>query len=186
MTVSPGWYHNVIKPSVSTRPVIAVDLLPFRDELMATLQLSQTVMHGGGYALHKWMAHARGSVPPHPPAPGTDEPTAAHIVLKAQRIHPLWQGQIVLELEGTSEALHDLILRCAGPSIEEAETRRLLDVVLRPQSTALERVLPPLRLPMGVQPHALTFFQMIRERCLPGVVVLQPLTVPVTGPAGPA
>lgn len=191
-----AWYHNQIKPSTHLRPVVSLDLLPFRDELMATLELSQQVVRGDRYALHKWMAHARATVSPARPAPpaagtmGTADHSSGGQV--ASPIHPSWSGQLLLELDGTAEALHDLIVRCAGPGVGDDQPRALLDVILNPRSSGGERALPALPSPSSLQAGAQqqqqqqqqkppSFFHLLRERCQPGLIVLQPLAMGTSG-----
>lgn len=228
------YYHNVLQSSTLQRPVVFLDLLPFRDELMQNLELSQQVVPGEKYALRKWMAHAHATIPPpahrlaqweHAQAPLSFDPssyfhppptdcagttgretrsstfTEAYLAQMARAIHPSWHGRLVLELDGTSEALHDLIVRCAGPRADPRTSKALLERVLDPRCTAADRALPPLHLaPPGgggtasstttktltslssssTAPLYAFPFQVMLDRSQPGMVVLQPLTV-VTG-----
>lgn len=168
----------MIHSSTSLRPVVYLDLLPFREELMTTLHLSQSLLQGPRYALHKWMAHARAAVPPPPPEkePAKGSP-AAHLAEVVASLDPGWKGELQLELEGTAEALHDLIVRCAGPHASSTQTRSILASVLDPHADVSTRKLPPLRQHfLSSEPASFTFpFHVLREKCSPGRIVLNPL-----------
>lgn len=174
------WYNGVLKSSSTNRPVIFLDILPFRDELMASLQLSQQVIHGSKYALRKWMAHARTTLNPQTyRPPRSDLTTETHWIKQVQTVHRAWYGQLVLEMDGTSEVLHDFIVRTAGPTMHPDQSRALLKSVLDPHSRSVDRALPPLHLPTErgqIAPYVFPF-QLLRERCQPGLVVVQPIAV---------
>lgn len=184
MSYPVGWYQGVIKSSASPRPVVFLDVLPYRDELMESLVLARRVVQGDKYAMHKWIATATAPIGPksaYRTPVGTDGPTSLQMVQQVSRVHPSWYGQLELQVDGTAECLHDLIVRCIGPWAPPGETKTLLQAVLNPHSTVADRLLPPLRLP-PVPPgkHAPSYafpFHILRNRCKPGTVVLQPIAV---------
>lgn len=157
---------------------------------MQSLQLAQQRIQGPRYALQTWTAHARATVPaPSTPYNGrtTTSPKAANkavlsMATQASTLDSGWYGELVIELEGTAEALHDLIVRCAGPYANSHETRKVLAGILDPQASEGMCRLPPLRqAPFGLYTkdhQQYTFpFHILREKCAPGRMVVHLLPV---------
>lgn len=246
MDLPPGWYHNVIQNSTALRPVVYIDLLPFREQLITSLNLSQQFINGPRYALHKWMAHAHaavtlplstthasskvtssttGELPTTPVNPSaqshaqsrsdgstgsggdtghsheshgqgkanSNQAASGRLAEQLRHLDPGWAGELFLEMEGTAEALHDLIVRLAGPHASSVETRNILASVLDPRADPLARKLPMLRdqAPRAGLRHGSVHaaqngseeqetpyafpFHILREKCAPGKVVVYPL-----------
>ena len=122
---APSYYHNIIRSSDASQPVVYLDVLPFRDQIVSTMRLVQDQVEtfspqGARYRVSKWLYRAVISV-----VPGTIISDHGVEVVDAG-----WHGKVVIETEGTAEHAKELISRCAGAD-ESAQTKaRLLASVM--------------------------------------------------------
>ncbi|KAJ7182724.1 hypothetical protein C8R43DRAFT_868742 [Mycena crocata] len=122
----PSYFHRVIRTGpASTNPVVHVDIAPWGQEIAANLQLLQDRVRtetpqGAYHNVVRWVhrssfvvrapAKARMSTASRrPQSPRIPIPDSAGLF-----VDPGWYGKIVVETEGTNEALADLQDRCPG------------------------------------------------------------------------
>ncbi|KAJ3778585.1 hypothetical protein FB446DRAFT_631726 [Lentinula raphanica] len=124
----PSYFHRIIR-TASSNPVIRLDIFPWGAEIAANLQLLQdrvrTETPQGSYHnvvrwVHRSSFHIRPS-PVHSQSRGrgsvnSHSPVQSRIPIpnSALFVDPGWYGKVVVETEGTNEALADLQDRC-GP-----------------------------------------------------------------------
>ncbi|KAJ7100662.1 hypothetical protein B0H15DRAFT_770397 [Mycena belliarum] len=125
----PSYFHRVIRTGpASTNPVIHLDISPWGQEIAANLQLLQDRVRtetpqGAYHNVVRWVhrssfvvrspatspAKQRMSTGRRPPSPRIPIPESSGLF-----VDPGWYGTIVVETEGTNEALADLQDRCPG------------------------------------------------------------------------
>ncbi|KAF8603067.1 hypothetical protein BDV93DRAFT_443099 [Ceratobasidium sp. AG-I] len=110
LAFSPSYWHKVIRTSNS--PLCHIDLAPYAAEIAQNLQLVQDRVQtetpqGGRHTVVRWVHRSRFH-----PRPGSVIPTAA----APNTVDRMWDGVIVVEVEGTNEGLADLQARC-GPQV---------------------------------------------------------------------
>ncbi|KAJ7176688.1 hypothetical protein C8R46DRAFT_889987 [Mycena filopes] len=127
----PSYFHRVIRTGpASTNPVVHVDISPWGQEIAANLQLLQDRVRtetpqGNIHNVVRWVHRSSFVVrapPKHPRASMTAgrngrPPSPARIPIPESAglfVDPGWYGTIVVETEGTNEALADLQDRCPG------------------------------------------------------------------------
>ncbi|CAO1613327.1 unnamed protein product [Parajaminaea phylloscopi] len=181
---SPGYYHNIIRSSTAN-PVIYLDILPWREQIVSSLRLVQDQVEtanasGGRYRIAKWLYRA-----------------VAHIkvgqIISDEGLVVAdegWAGRIVFETEGTSEHAKDFVARCAGPMASPQAKAQLMAAVLggssdaavnaSPRGRAQDHSLSALRNPAvkdasGRRVDAHTPFAVLRERSRPGLIWLRPV-----------
>ncbi|KAJ4488389.1 hypothetical protein J3R30DRAFT_929322 [Lentinula aciculospora] len=126
----PSYFHRIIR-TASSNPVIRLDILPWGAEVAANLQLLQdrvrTETPQGSYHnvvrwVHRSSFHIR---PPTIRSQSRGRTSVDHYSPIQSRIpipnsslfvDPGWYGKVVVETEGTNEALTDLQDRC-GPGV---------------------------------------------------------------------
>ncbi|CAK5274200.1 unnamed protein product [Mycena citricolor] len=160
----PSYFHRVIRTGpTSTNPVAHMDISPWGHEIAANLQLLQDRIRtetpqGNVHNVVRWVhrssfvirppARNRASMSPsrgsRPESPRIPIPESAGLF-----VDPGWYGTIVVETEGTNEALADLQDRCPGafppraggqPTVvlKEAKDARKVWKILREKSRPAE------------------------------------------------
>ncbi|KAJ7678135.1 hypothetical protein DFH06DRAFT_976080 [Mycena polygramma] len=122
----PSYFHRVIRTGpASTNPVIHVDISPWGQEIAANLQLLQDRVRtetpqGNVHNVVRWV-HRSSFVVRAPSKPrmstSSRRPQSPRIPIPETAglfVDPGWYGTIVVETEGTNEALADLQDRCPG------------------------------------------------------------------------
>lgn len=171
----PGYYHNIIRTSTNS-PVIYLDILPWREQIVSSLRLVQDQVEsvsaaGARYRIAKWLYRSVAHV------------QAGQIVsdVGLQCCDENWAGKIVFETEGTSEHAKDFLARCAGPTATPQVKAKLLAMVLgnagANQTASGMSVLknPAVQDPQGRRIQAHTPFAVLRERSRPGLIWLRPV-----------
>ncbi|KAF5366944.1 hypothetical protein D9757_010832 [Collybiopsis confluens] len=128
----PSYFHRVIRTGgASSNPVVRLDIAPWGAEIAANLQLLQDrarteTPQGSYHTVVRWVhrasfhlrpssnprrsqSHGRGSV-----RSGHSSSSRVPIPNSTLFVDPGWFGKLVVETEGTNEALFDLQDRC-GP-----------------------------------------------------------------------
>ncbi|KAJ7267411.1 hypothetical protein C8J57DRAFT_1435985 [Mycena rebaudengoi] len=106
----PSYFHRVIRTGpASTNPVVHVDISPWGQEIAANLQLLQDRVRTETYAVTSLAFPRMSTGRPRPQSPRIPIPESAGLF-----VDPGWYGTIVVETEGTNEALADLQDRCPG------------------------------------------------------------------------
>ncbi|KAJ7220559.1 hypothetical protein GGX14DRAFT_675153 [Mycena pura] len=126
----PSYFHRVIRTGpTSSNPVVHVDISPWGQEIAANLQLLQDRVRtetpqGNIHNVVRWVH--RSSFVIRPPAKATNHmsissgrprPASPRIPIPDSGglfVDPGWYGTLVVETEGTNEALADLQDRCPG------------------------------------------------------------------------
>lgn len=168
---APSYYHNVISSSDASQPVIYLDVLPWRDQIVSTMRLVQDQVEtfspqGARYRISKWLYRAVINVVPG--AIISDE--------GLQVVDPGWHGKLVIETEGTAEHAKELISRCAGPA-ESAQTKaRLLASVMdadgRPKVPKTRALAKDAK---GNRVETTTPWAIVRARSRPGLIWIRPI-----------
>lgn len=166
----PSHFHNIILSS-STHPVLFLDMLPFRSQIMATLRLLQDNVEMGNYRVNKWLYRATVNV------------TAGQIVSNEglESVDESWHGRLVIEAEGTSEAAKELIGRCAGPAATPQQKQQLLAAVTEGNGDASALLKPQIIGPGGTRLESTTPWTVLRERSKPGLIYISPV-IPTAPP----
>lgn len=168
---APSYYHNIIRSSDASQPVIYLDVLPWRDQIVSTMRLVQDQVEtfspqGARYRISKWLYRAVINV-----VPGAIISDEGLEVVDAG-----WHGKIVIETEGTAEHAKELISRCAGPA-ESAQTKaRLLASVMdadgRPR---VPKAPAPTKDAQGNRIETTTPWAIVRARSRPGLIWIRPM-----------
>ncbi|SPO21943.1 uncharacterized protein UTRI_01930_B [Ustilago trichophora] len=168
---APSYYHNIVRASDASQPVIYLDVLPWRDQIVSTMRLVQDQVEtfspqGARYRISKWLYRAVINV-----VPGAIISDEGLEVVDAG-----WHGKIVIETEGTAEHAKELISRCAGPA-ESAQTKaRLLASVMdadgRPR---VPKAPAPTRNDKGERIETTTPWAIVRVRSRPGLIWVRPM-----------
>ncbi|PWN47645.1 hypothetical protein IE53DRAFT_381971 [Violaceomyces palustris] len=118
---APSYYHNLIRSSNASQPVIYLDVLPWRDQIVSTMRLVQDQVEtfsaqGARYRISKWLYRA------------VVEVTSGQIISNEglEVVDEGWKGRLVIETEGTAEHAKELISRCSGPLESASNKARLL------------------------------------------------------------
>ncbi|KAJ7604646.1 hypothetical protein FB45DRAFT_768469 [Roridomyces roridus] len=126
LAFSPSYFHRVIRTGpASMNPVVHIDISPWGQEIAANLQLLQDRVRtetpqGAFHNVVRWVHRSsfviRAPTKPRasvggrrPPSPRIPIPETSGLF-----VDPGWYGTIVVETEGTNEALADLQDRCPG------------------------------------------------------------------------
>ncbi|KAF9560810.1 hypothetical protein CPC08DRAFT_707825 [Agrocybe pediades] len=128
----PSYFHRVIRtgPNV-TNPIVHIDISPWGEEIAMNLQLLQDRVRtetpqGAYHNVVRWVHRSSFTVRPSrstqrytntPPKPGQSQSNNGRTPIPDSNglfVDPGWYGTIVVETEGTNEALADLQDRC-GP-----------------------------------------------------------------------
>ncbi|KAJ7233871.1 hypothetical protein B0H12DRAFT_1143444 [Mycena haematopus] len=129
LAFAPSYFHRVIRTGpASTNPVVHIDIAPWGQEIAANLQLLQDRVRtetpqGNIHNVVRWV-HRSSFVIRAPPKTRTSmsssgsrrppSPGRVPIPESGLFVDPAWYGTIVVETEGTNEALADLQDRCPG------------------------------------------------------------------------
>lgn len=172
---APGYYHNIIRSS-SNSPIVYLDILPWREQIVSSLRLVQDQVEtispaGARYRIAKWLYRSVASV------------QTGQIIsdVGLQCCDENWAGKIVFETEGTSEHAKDFLARCAGPTATPQAKAKLLAMVLGNagpgQMAGGMNVLknPATQDQHGRRMQAQTPFAVLRERSRPGLIWLRPV-----------
>ncbi|EPQ31681.1 uncharacterized protein PFL1_01014 [Pseudozyma flocculosa PF-1] len=168
---APSYYHNIIRSSSSAQPIVYLDVLPWRDQIVSTMRLVQDQVEtfnpqGARYRISKWLYRAVFNV-----TPGQIISDEGLEVVDAG-----WHGRIVIETEGTAEHAKELISRCAGPA-ESAQTKaRLLASVMDADGQPrIPKAPAPTRDASGQKIETTTPWAVIRARSRPGMIWIRPI-----------
>ncbi|KAJ7901571.1 hypothetical protein B0H13DRAFT_1621883 [Mycena leptocephala] len=124
----PSYFHRVIRTGpASTNPVVHVDLSPWGQEIAANLQLLQDRVRtetpqGNIHNVVRWVHRSSFTIrapakPRMSMSSGGRRPQSPRIPIPETAglfVDPGWYGTVVVETEGTNEALADLQDRCPG------------------------------------------------------------------------
>ncbi|CAO1627261.1 unnamed protein product [Sympodiomycopsis kandeliae] len=173
--LAPGYYHNIIRSS-TPNPVIYLDILPWREEVVSSLRLVQDQVEsvsaaGSRYRIAKWLYRSVAHV------------QSGQIIsdVGLQCCDENWAGKIVFETEGTSEHAKEFLVRCAGPTASPQAKAKLLAMVLgNAGASQMNTGMNVLKNPAthdhtGRRVMAHTPFAVIRERSRPGLIWLRPV-----------
>ncbi|KAL0959005.1 hypothetical protein HGRIS_014318 [Hohenbuehelia grisea] len=124
----PSYFHRVIRTgATSSNPVAHIDVSPWGEEIAANLQLLQDRVRtetpqGNYHNVVRWVHRSSFTIRP----PARTPPRSRSIYMQGnhnriplpgadgQFVDPSWYGTVIVETEGTNEALADLQERC-GP-----------------------------------------------------------------------
>ncbi|PKI82867.1 hypothetical protein MVES1_003684 [Malassezia vespertilionis] len=162
----PTLYHGVVRYS-GTSPVIYLDILPWRAQIIRSAQLVRDNVetigaNGQQYRIAKWLYRAVFTIDmPATDAAFDEAPYGAH--------HD-WNGTVVLEAEGTAEHARELIERCIAPNEPGSLRAALLDVCM---SGANEHATVPEIEPYHDETPSSTYpWMLVRERSRAGFIWL--------------
>ncbi|KAI3617552.1 hypothetical protein CBS9595_003461 [Malassezia furfur] len=164
----PQYYHGVVRYSRNA-PVVYLDLLPWRSQLVRSIQLVRDNVETLGansqlYRVAKWLYRAVITIE----MPATDTPSYLESPYDA---HHGWNGTLVLEAEGTSEHARALLTRCVAPREPDSLLASMLEAVMKGASESLD--VPDVQPyeEVGAPP---TFpWSILRERSRAGLVWLR-------------
>ncbi|CAE6383219.1 unnamed protein product [Rhizoctonia solani] len=105
LAFSPSYWHKIIRTSNS--PLCHIDLTPYAAEIARNIQLVQDRVQtetpqGGRHTVVRWVHRSRFHTRPGLPIPSASPPAV---------VDRMWDGFIVVEVEGTNEGLADLQTR---------------------------------------------------------------------------
>lgn len=168
---APSYYHNIVRSSDASQPVLYLDVLPWRDQIVSTMRLVQDQVEtfspqGARYRISKWLYRAVISV-----VPGTIISDEGVEVVDAG-----WHGKVVIETEGTAEHAKELISRCAGPAESAQIKARLLASVMDAEGTMRVPKAPaPTRDGKGKRVETTSPWAIVRARSRPGLIWIRPM-----------
>ncbi|TKY87149.1 hypothetical protein EX895_003826 [Sporisorium graminicola] len=168
---APSYYHNIVRSSDASQPVLYLDVLPWRDQIVSTMRLVQDQVEtfspqGVRYRISKWLYRAVISV-----VPGTIISDEGVEVVDAG-----WHGKIVIETEGTAEHAKELISRCAGPAESAQIKARLLASVMDADgSMRVPKAPAPTRDGKGNRVETTSPWAIVRARSRPGLIWIRPM-----------
>lgn len=138
----PTTYYDWILPPTDT-PTLFLDVLPWRADIVSSLHLTRDHVevvrpHGPVYRVAKWLYRAAFTinVPP-------ESIAASGFIESAHDAHASWNGRIVLETEGTTEHVCELLWRLVSPADAPDLLSLLLDSVVQGTNHALDLPPPP-------------------------------------------
>ncbi|TFK32365.1 hypothetical protein BDQ12DRAFT_701187 [Crucibulum laeve] len=163
----PSYFHRVIRTgSTMTNPIVHIDLSPWGEEIATNLQLLQDRVRtetpqGAYHNVVRWVHRSSFMIrpPPRNPQSTRGRPTTPRIPIPETEnlfVDPGWYGAIVVETEGTNEALADLQDRC-GPGAFPPRARGA-------------------HVPM-VQIENRKVFRILREKSRPGEIWIKAVSV---------
>ena len=131
----PTYYHGVVRYSGNS-PVLYLDLLPWRAEIVHSMQLVRDNVetlgaNGQLYRVSKWLYRAALTID----VPPSDTPEYEESPYDA---HHGWNGTLVLEAEGTSEHARGILRRCVGPREPDSLLAAMLDSVMAGRNAAID------------------------------------------------
>jgi len=163
MAYSPGYWHNVVASS-APNPVVYLDLSPFLNQVQQTMALCKDSVEvaspQGRYRVQRYVYRAavalRAQAIIGQSGDGGSGPGGIEVV------HPNWEGQLVIETEGTSEHAQDLISRCTPIRNNTKFSNN--------RGTKLAAGLGHQTNQASLQP-----FRVLRERSRPGKLFIRPI-----------
>lgn len=128
LSFSPAYYHNIIAASTPT-PIFYLDLSAFARQVQDTLRLCKDKIEVASpqarYRVQRWVYRAIIYIKPGL-ITGGSYPTGGRKLGPVDTVHPQWVGQLVIEVEGTSEHAQELMKRCSREwSLEQDELQRV-------------------------------------------------------------
>ena len=134
---TPMYYRDAVRYS-GMGPIVYLDILPFRSEIMRTLHLSrenvETASGNRRYRVSKWVYRASAELLV--PTDGSD----------TSGTHPAWNGGLEIIIEGTAEHARELVRRCISPTESPALYSTIADTIVSGEE--LPDDLPPAKLPL--------------------------------------
>ncbi|KAL1732494.1 hypothetical protein EV714DRAFT_206600 [Schizophyllum commune] len=155
----PSFFHRVIRTgSSSQNPIVRLNIMPWGEEIAANLQLLQDrarteTPQGSYHNVVRWVHRSSFILRPRRGAGGSSvghgssssRPPSSRIPIYGHEglfVDPAWYGTIVVETEGTNEALADLQERCgpgafpprAGPPVKREVDNREVFRIMRERS----------------------------------------------------
>ena len=137
----PTTYYDWILPPTDT-PTLFLDVLPWRNDIVSSLHLTRDHVevvrpHGPVYRVAKWLYRATFTIDVPP-----ESVAASGFIESAHDAHASWNGRIVLETEGTTEHVCELLRRLVSPADAPELLALLLESIVQGTNHALD--LPPL------------------------------------------
>lgn len=138
----PTTYYDWILPPTDT-PTLFLDVLPWRADIVSSLHLTRDHVevvrpHGPVYRVAKWLYRAAFTIDVPP-----ESIAASGFIESAHDAHASWNGRIVLETEGTTEHVYELLRRLVSPADAPDLLSLLLDSVVQGTNHALDLPPPP-------------------------------------------
>lgn len=170
---APSYYHNIVRSSDASQPVVYLDVLPWRDQIVTTMRLVQDQVEtfspqGARYRISKWLYRAVINV-----VPGAIISDEGLEVVDAG-----WHGKIVIETEGTAEHAKELIARCAGPAESARIKARLLASVMNVDAEPnVPKAPAPTKDDKGNRVETTTPWAIVRARSRPGLIWIRPMDI---------
>ncbi|WFD34759.1 hypothetical protein MCUN1_001603 [Malassezia cuniculi] len=162
LQLPPTYYSRALRDS-GAGPVVFLDILPYRSEILSSLYLSrenvETTSVNRRYRINKWVYRA--TVDIFAASDGTD----------ANGTHPGWNGTLAIILEGTAEHARELVRRCVSPVEDQRLFMSLAETIVNGHD--LPHNLPHPEFPEDDAGHRIphTFpWQILRERSQPGLI----------------
>ncbi|QRW20854.1 F-box-like protein [Rhizoctonia solani] len=100
LAFSPSYWHKIIRTSNS--PLCHIDLTPYAAEIARNIQLVQDRVQTETHTVVRWVHRSRFQTRSGLPIPSASPPAT---------VDRMWDGYIVVEVEGTNEGLADLQAR---------------------------------------------------------------------------
>lgn len=138
----PTTYYDWILPPTDT-PTLFLDVLPWRADIVSSLHLTRDHVevvrpHGPVYRVAKWLYRAAFTIDVPP-----ESIAASGFIESAHDAHASWNGRIVLETEGTTEHVYELLRRLVSPADAPDLLALLLESVVQGTNHALDLPPPP-------------------------------------------
>lgn len=138
----PTTYYDWILPPTDT-PTLFLDVLPWRADIVSSLHLTRDHVevvrpHGPVYRVAKWLYRAAFTIDVPP-----ESIAASGFIESAHDAHASWNGRIVLETEGTTEHVYELLRRLVSPADAPDLLSLLLEAVVQGTNHALDLPPPP-------------------------------------------
>lgn len=157
----PTFYRDAIRFS-GAGPVVYLDLLPFRSEILRTLHLArdnvETASGNRRYRINKWVYRASTEI--FTPQGGSEFGTDRG-----------WNGTLALVLEGTAENARELVRRCVSPRESDVLFNAISSMIIDGGEAPQE--LGPAELPLDESGTRMQYtfpWQILRERSAPGFI----------------
>ena len=172
MFLFPITYYDWIVPS-TYMPVMYLDILPWRQQLVSSLQLVRDNIdtigsNGQVYRIAKWVYRARMTIDV------PQESTASGFAESPYDAHFSWNGTVVFEVEGTSEHVYDFLQRCTSPNESPDLSHTFLDSVLNRTNHSVQ--VPTLPEPQNGLAMLPTYpWRLLRHRSHPGSYLFSPV-----------
>ena len=158
----PTTYYDWILPQTYT-PTMYLDVLPWRRDIVSSLHLTRDNVevvspHGPMYRVAKWLYRAALTIDVPP-----ESIAASGFVESAHDAHASWNGRLVIETEGTTEHVCELLRRLVSPADPPDLLSVLLESVVQGTNHALDVPALPPATPRPTYP-----WRLDRRRSQPG------------------